>query len=173
MSDSRGRTASRRAEELRKEIDHHSYRYHVLDDPEVADAEYDALMGELIALEEADSSLVVPESPTQRIGAPPSGLFAPVRHLSKMMSLDNCFSLEELLACAPHASNSSRAKQLSSDIILLSCRTGAKRPEGGAPMRCVGDSGTTSEESASSRAMSSPMSASYSASATSGSSRTW
>jgi len=98
MSDSRGRTAARRAEELRKEIDHHSYRYHVLDDPEVADAEYDALMGELIALEEAYPSLVVPQSPTQRIGAPPSGLFAPVEHLTRMMSLDNCFSLEELLA---------------------------------------------------------------------------
>ncbi|MCA1671327.1 MAG: NAD-dependent DNA ligase LigA, partial [Actinobacteria bacterium] len=70
MSDSKASTVARRAEELRKEIDHHSYRYHVLDDPEVADAEYDALMGELIALEEADPLLVVPESPTQRIGAP-------------------------------------------------------------------------------------------------------
>ncbi|MDQ3218515.1 MAG: NAD-dependent DNA ligase LigA [Actinomycetota bacterium] len=93
-----GDSAAQRAEELRKEIDHHSYRYHVLDDPEVADAEYDALMGELIALEEANPLLVVPESPTQRIGAPPSGLFAPVEHPTRMMSLDNCFSLEELLA---------------------------------------------------------------------------
>src|SRR5680860_505786 len=131
MSDSRGRTASRRAEELRKEIDHHSYRYHVLDDPEVADAEYDALMGELIALEEADSSLVVPESPTQRIGAPPSGLFAPVRHPRKMMSLDNSCSLAGLLSVGAPASSSSGAKQLSSTIISRRCRSGAKRPEGG------------------------------------------
>ena len=89
---------ARRAEALRQEIDHHSYRYHVLDDPEIADAEYDALMAELLALEDAEPSLVVPDSPTQRIGAPPSSLFAPVQHLTPMTSLDNCFSLEELLA---------------------------------------------------------------------------
>ena len=89
---------ARRAQELRDNIDHHSYRYHVLDDPEIADAEYDALMEELRALEEANPALVTPDSPTQRIGAPPSDQFAPVRHRSAMMSLDNCFSLEELLA---------------------------------------------------------------------------
>ena len=87
-----------RIEELRKAIDHHSYRYHVLDDPEVADAEYDALVGELIKLEEAHPELITPDSPTQRVGAPPSDLFAPVTHRTAMMSLDNCFSLEELLA---------------------------------------------------------------------------
>ena len=90
--------AARRAEALRQEIDHHSYRYHVLDDPEIADAEYDALMAELLALEDAEPSLVVPDSPTQRVGAAPSSLFAPVQHLTPMTSLDNCFSLEELLA---------------------------------------------------------------------------
>jgi DNA ligase (NAD+) len=87
-----------RAKELREAIDHHSYRYHVLDDPEIADAEYDALVGELMEIEEAHPDLVTPDSPTQRVGAPPSDLFAPVRHRSPMMSLDNCFSLEELLA---------------------------------------------------------------------------
>ncbi|HEX2240849.1 MAG TPA: NAD-dependent DNA ligase LigA, partial [Actinomycetota bacterium] len=90
--------ASARARQLRDAIDYHAYRYHVLDDPEIADAEYDALMAELVALEEAWPDLVTPDSPTQRIGPPPSDLFAPVQHRTLMMSLDNCFSLEELEA---------------------------------------------------------------------------
>ena len=90
--------AAKRIAQLRKEIDHHSYRYYVLDDPEIADAEYDALVAELIELEEAFPDLVTPDSPTQRVGAPPSEMFAPVHHRTPMMSLDNCFSLEELLA---------------------------------------------------------------------------
>src|SRR5918996_4161751 len=92
------RDASKRATELRRAIDFHSYRYHVLDDPEVADAEYDALVGELIEIEASHPDLITPDSPTQRVGAPPSDAFAPVRHRSPMMSLDNCFSLEELQA---------------------------------------------------------------------------
>ncbi len=90
--------AKKRAGELREAIDYHSYRYHVLDDPEIADAEYDALVGELMQIEEAYPDLITPDSPTQRIGAPPSDMFAPVGHRSPMMSLDNCFSLEELQA---------------------------------------------------------------------------
>ena len=90
--------AKKRAAELREAIDYHSYRYHVLDDPEIADAEYDAQVAELIELETAFPELVMPDSPTQRVGAPPSDLFAPVQHRSPMMSLDNCFSLEELQA---------------------------------------------------------------------------
>jgi DNA ligase (NAD+) len=90
--------ARRRAKELREAIDHHSYRYHVLDDPEIADAEYDALVGELISIEETYPDLVTPDSPTQRVGAPPSEMFAPVAHRTPMMSLDNCFTLEELKA---------------------------------------------------------------------------
>ncbi|CAN5669138.1 NAD-dependent DNA ligase LigA [soil metagenome] len=90
--------AEERAVELRRAIDHHAYRYYALDDPEVADAEYDALMEELKAIEAEHPELVTPESPTQRVGAPPSDMFAPVRHRTPMTSLDNCFSLEELLA---------------------------------------------------------------------------
>src|SRR5918992_4058927 len=90
--------ARSRVQELREAIDYHSYRYHVLDDPEIADAEYDALVGELMKLEQSFPELVSPDSPTQRVGAPPSDMFAPVRHRTRMMSLDNCFSLEELLA---------------------------------------------------------------------------
>ena len=92
------KSAAKRARELREQIDYHAYRYYVLDDPEVADAEYDALVAELIEIESAYPDLVTPDSPTQRIGAPPSDLFAPVEHRAPMMSLDNCFSLEELLA---------------------------------------------------------------------------
>ena len=92
------RQAGARVGELREAIDYHSYRYHVLDDPEIADVEYDALVRELIELEEQFPDLVTPDSPTQRIGAPPSDLFAPVEHRTPMMSLDNCFSLEELQA---------------------------------------------------------------------------
>ncbi len=92
------RSAERRVRELREQIDLHSYRYHVLDDPLIADAEYDELVRELIRLEERFPELVTPDSPTQRVGAPPSDLFAPVEHRSPMMSLDNCFSLEELQA---------------------------------------------------------------------------
>jgi DNA ligase (NAD+) len=92
------RDAKKRAGELRSAIDHHSYRYHVLDEPEVADVEYDALVGELIEIETRWPELITSDSPTQRVGAPPSEAFAPVAHRSPMMSLDNCFSLEELLA---------------------------------------------------------------------------
>ena len=89
-----------RVEELREEINHHAYRYHVLDEPEIADAEYDALVRELAALEEAFPELVTPDSPTQRVGARPAELFAPVRHRARMYSLDNVFSEEELRAWA-------------------------------------------------------------------------
>ena len=61
-----------RVEELRTTIDYHNHRYHVLDAPEISDAEYDALMRELIALEERFPELITPDSPTQRVGAPPS-----------------------------------------------------------------------------------------------------
>ena len=75
----------------------------MLDDPEVADAEYDALIQELLSLEDEFPDLVTPDSPTQRVGAPPSDLFAPVEHRTPMMSLDNVFSLEELQAWGARA----------------------------------------------------------------------
>jgi len=95
--------AGTRVGELREAISYHSYRYHALDDPEIADAEYDALSNELIEIEAAHPDLVTPDSPTQRIGAPPSDQFAPVPHPTPMMSLDNCFSLEELKAWGQRA----------------------------------------------------------------------
>jgi DNA ligase (NAD+) len=77
-----------RADELRRLIEHHNYRYHVLDDPEIPDAAYDALYDELKALEEAHPELVVPLSPTQRVGAPPAEGFRKVEHLLPMGSLE-------------------------------------------------------------------------------------
>ncbi len=90
--------AKLRVEELRDLIHHHDYRYYALDDPEVSDAEYDELMGELRGLEEAFPEFVTPDSPTQRVGGAPTELFAPAPHRSPMLSLDNAFSWEELNA---------------------------------------------------------------------------
>jgi DNA ligase (NAD+) len=92
--------AKLRVEELREQANFHSYRYHVLDDPEVSDAEYDDLMKELRALEERFPELVTPDSPTQRVGGTPADLFAPVEHRTPMLSLDNAFSREEIEAWA-------------------------------------------------------------------------
>jgi DNA ligase (NAD+) len=85
-----------RAEELRRELDHHLHRYHVLDDPEISDADYDRLYDELVALEEANPELVTPDSPTQRVGAPPSDRFTKVDHLAPMGSLEKVTTGEAL-----------------------------------------------------------------------------
>jgi DNA ligase (NAD+) len=92
------RTASpaKRVEELRRLVAHHNYRYHVLDDPELSDAAYDALYDELKALEEAHPKLVTPDSPTQRVGAPPAAGFSKVAHLSPMGSLEKVTTAEAL-----------------------------------------------------------------------------
>ncbi|MGH2554270.1 MAG: DNA ligase LigA-related protein, partial [Actinomycetota bacterium] len=90
--------AERRIEELTEQLHFHDYRYHVLSDPEISDAEYDELMRELRSLEEQFPELVTTDSPTQRVGSRPSELFAPVRHRARMLSLDNAFSWEELNA---------------------------------------------------------------------------
>jgi DNA ligase (NAD+) len=88
--------ATLEVEELRSKINHHNYRYHVLDAPEISDAGYDALIHELQALEERFPELITPDSPTQRVGAPPSELFAPVQHSAPLLSLDNAFSEADL-----------------------------------------------------------------------------
>ncbi len=88
---------ARRVETLRREIEYHNYRYYVLDEPVISDAEYDALMAELRELEAAYPELITPDSPTQRIGAPPSEAFAPIRHEVPMLSLDNAFTEADVL----------------------------------------------------------------------------
>ncbi|MDZ7708270.1 MAG: NAD-dependent DNA ligase LigA [Trueperaceae bacterium] len=76
-----------RAEELRDEIEHHNHRYYVLNDPEISDAQYDELMRELEAIEEAYPSLVTSDSPTQRVGAEPREELGTIRHETPMLSL--------------------------------------------------------------------------------------
>jgi len=87
-----------RAAELRKEIERHNYLYYVLDQPEISDAEYDRLFRELVALETEHPELVTPDSPTQRVGAPPLEEFGTVRHREPMLSLGNAFEADELWA---------------------------------------------------------------------------
>jgi DNA ligase (NAD+) len=93
-------SAEARVEELRVQVEHHLYRYHVLDDPEIEDAEYDRLYDELKALEEEHPELVKPDSPTQRVGAPPSERFRKVEHIAPMGSLDKVTTEEALLKWA-------------------------------------------------------------------------
>ena len=83
-------------ESLREQIRHHNYRYHVLDDPEVPDVEYDRLMRALQALENEHPELVTANSPTQRVGDAPIAAFGTVEHQVPMLSLDNAFAADEL-----------------------------------------------------------------------------
>ncbi len=87
-----------RVEQLRATIRYHNRRYYELDEPEIPDAEWDALMRELLALEEEFPDLVTPDSPTRVVGGPAATTFAPVVHAVPMMSLDNAFSADELTA---------------------------------------------------------------------------
>jgi DNA ligase (NAD+) len=96
--------AAERAAELRRLLEHHNHRYHVLDDPEIEDAEYDRLFDELKALEEANPELDDPSSPTHRVGAPPSDRFQKVAHLSPMGSLEKVTTDEALVKWAQDAS---------------------------------------------------------------------
>ncbi len=88
--------AAKRAAVLRGLIDDANHRYHVLDDPSITDAKYDALLRELEALEQVDPSLRTADSPTLRVGAKARGEFAPVRHAKPMLSLANAFSEQEV-----------------------------------------------------------------------------
>jgi len=88
-----------RSEELRSQLNYHNYRYYVLDDPEVADAEYDELLNELRAIEGRYPELITPDSPTQKTGAEPlAATFEVVDHKVPLLSLSNCFNDEELRA---------------------------------------------------------------------------
>ena len=91
------RNPSTRARELREQLERHNYRYHVLDDPEVSDAEYDRLMRELREIETENPDLITPDSPTQRVGATPVGQLREVVHTTPMLSLDNAFTEEDLI----------------------------------------------------------------------------
>ena len=101
---------------LRAQLRHHEYQYHVLDSPEVPDAEYDRLMAELRALEAQHPELLTADSPTQRVGGAPLTAFNQVRHEVPMLSLDNVFDEEGFLAF-----NKRVVDRLKSDDDLLFC----------------------------------------------------
>lgn len=88
--------AADRAEQLREIIRHHEHRYYVLDDPEISDADYDALVNELKAIEREHPELITPDSPTRRVGGKPREGFIKVQHSAPMLSLDNAYNEEEL-----------------------------------------------------------------------------
>ena len=92
-------------DKLREEINHNNYRYHALDDPQITDFEFDRLMISLRELEGRYPELVTPESPTQRVGAPPAQGFAQVEHPLPMLSLANAFNYQELEAWYRRVSN--------------------------------------------------------------------
>ncbi len=87
-----------RAEELRREIERHNYLYYVLDAPEISDAEFDALVEALKAIEAEHPELVTPDSPTQRVGGVPAPGFERVTHSAPMLSLDNAFGEDDVRA---------------------------------------------------------------------------
>ncbi len=89
-------TVKNRAEQLREEILGHNRAYHQLDEPTIPDADYDALVRELVAIEAEHPDLITPDSPTQQVGAAPVTTFEKVEHRVPMMSLDNAFDLDEL-----------------------------------------------------------------------------
>jgi len=88
----------KRATELREMLHRHNHLYYVLDEPEISDVEYDRLMRELMALEAESPELVVPDSPTQRVGAPPLEKFDTATHTVPMLSLENAFDDDEVIA---------------------------------------------------------------------------
>jgi DNA ligase (NAD+) len=89
-------SAGKKIEALREQIRHHEYRYYVLDDPEISDAEFDGLMNELMKLEAEHPEFVAPDSPTQRVGGKPREGFVKAAHSSPMLSLDNTYSEDDL-----------------------------------------------------------------------------
>ena len=95
-SKTKANTDEARIAELRERVDYHLYRYHVLDEPEISDAEFDRLWDELLALEREHPDLQTPDSPTQRVGAPPSDKFEKVEHPTPMGSLEKVTTDEQL-----------------------------------------------------------------------------
>ena len=90
------RELNERIAKLREAIRYHNYRYYILNDPEVTDAEYDRLMRELEQLERAHPELITPDSPTQRVGAEPLDEFETVEHTRPMLSLSNALNEDEV-----------------------------------------------------------------------------
>jgi DNA ligase (NAD+) len=135
-------------ESLRDQIRHHEYRYYVLDDPEISDAEFDRLMNELKKLEAEHPELVTPDSPTQRVGGKPREGFVKAPHSVPMLSLDNAYDEEELRAWERRVHDLSGRKDIEFVCELkLDGMSLALRYEGGKLVRGItrGD-GTTGED---------------------------
>lgn len=98
MAESNQYDARLRSEELRSQLNYHNRRYYELDSPEIPDAVYDELLNELRAIEREYPELITPDSPTQRVGSAPLQTFEVVEHRAPLLSLGNCFTLEELQA---------------------------------------------------------------------------
>src|SRR5438128_2089052 len=89
-------SSAHRAEELRRLIDHHNYKYYVEAAPEISDRDFDKLLDELKKIETAHPELITPDSPTQRVGGQPIDGFVTVTHRQRMLSIDNTYNAQEL-----------------------------------------------------------------------------
>src|SRR6185437_2857224 len=135
-------------ERLRDEIRHHEYRYYVLDDPEIPDAQFDQLMNRLKKIEAEHPEVITPDSPTQRVGGKPREGFVKVPHSVQMLSLDNAYSEDELRSWERRVHELSGRKDIEYVCELkLDGMSLALRYEGGKLMRGItrGD-GTTGED---------------------------
>jgi DNA ligase (NAD+) len=103
---------------LRETINQHNYQYYVLDDPNIPDSEYDRLLRELIDIETEFPKLVIPNSPTQRVGATPLSEFGEIKHTVPMLSLSNAFNDEEM-----QAFNKRINERLETDVVMYSAET--------------------------------------------------
>jgi DNA ligase (NAD+) len=127
-------------EQLREKIRYHEHRYYVLDEPEISDAEYDALMNELKALEKQHPDLVTPDSPTQRVGGKPRADLPKVQHSTPMLSLDNAYNEQELRDWVRRAEELAGTKdleyvcELKLDGLSMALRYGAVNNGGGPPL---------------------------------------
>ena len=102
-----------RIKTLVETLNYHNHRYYVLDDPQISDAEYDRLMTELLALEKKHPDLILPESPSQRVGGQRADIFEPVTHAVSMLSLDNSLNEDDI---ADFDERTKRALGISADI---------------------------------------------------------
>jgi DNA ligase (NAD+) len=113
--------AVRRARQLREELERHNYAYYVLDAPTIPDAEWDAMFRELQALEARYPALATPDSPTQRVGGPPRADLPEVRHAVPMLSLNNAFSDEEVIAFDERVREALAKANLGGDAVEYAC----------------------------------------------------
>ena len=128
MANSAAKSAAARARELRQQIEHHNYRYHVLDDPEVSDAEYDRLMRELQALEAHTRSSSRPIRRRSASARTPSASCSEVVHRVPMLSLDNAFADEDVRRVRPPRARAARGRRAASSTRRAEARRPGDQP---------------------------------------------